>query len=308
MTICEQITERFPIRKTAAQKKVFRQWLMGECVRMGYTARIEENDKGRQQNIIVGDPEHAEVTFTAHYDTPSTVLLPDLHIPRNFPVYLLWQAGMIGGMLAFSLLIGLALGLLTRDGDLLILGFFGAFVALMWLQLNGVANKHNVNDNTSGVVTVLEILRSLPENQRQKVAFVLFDLEEAGLLGSAAYRKAHPESARQLVMNLDCVGEGDALWFIPSKAVKADEGLMEALSGLCQSMTSKSLHLHRKGLFFYPSDQLMFPKGLAVAAFRHHKFFGPYLGKIHTGRDRTLDVTNVNILRAAIITLISQQN
>ena len=73
MTICEQITERFPVRKTAAQRKAFRQWVMGECARMGYTARIEENDKGRQQNIIVGDPEHAEVTFTAHYDTPSTI-------------------------------------------------------------------------------------------------------------------------------------------------------------------------------------------------------------------------------------------
>ena len=78
MTICEQITERFPVRKTAAQKKAFRQWVMGECARMGYTARIEENDKGRQQNIIVGDPEHAEVTFTAHYDTPATILVPDL--------------------------------------------------------------------------------------------------------------------------------------------------------------------------------------------------------------------------------------
>ena len=29
MTICEQITERFPVRKTAAQKKAFRQWVMG---------------------------------------------------------------------------------------------------------------------------------------------------------------------------------------------------------------------------------------------------------------------------------------
>ena len=43
MTICEQLTERFPIRKTAAQKKAFRQWVMGEISRMGYRARVEEN-------------------------------------------------------------------------------------------------------------------------------------------------------------------------------------------------------------------------------------------------------------------------
>ena len=55
MTICEQITERFPIRKTAAQKKAFRQWVMAEIAQMGYPARVEQNDRGRQQNVIVGD-------------------------------------------------------------------------------------------------------------------------------------------------------------------------------------------------------------------------------------------------------------
>ena len=84
MTICETITELFPVRKSAAQKKAFRQWVMAEISGMGYAVRVEENDRGRQQNVIVGDPEHAEVTFTAHYDTPSTILLPDLQIPRNY--------------------------------------------------------------------------------------------------------------------------------------------------------------------------------------------------------------------------------
>ena len=86
MTICEQITELFPVRKTAVHKKAFRQWVMAEIAEMGYSARVEEYDRGRQQIIDVGDPVHAQVTFTAHYDTPSTILLPDLQIPRNFPV------------------------------------------------------------------------------------------------------------------------------------------------------------------------------------------------------------------------------
>ena len=83
MTVCEQMTDFFPVRKTKAQKKAFRQWVMAEIVEMGYPVRVEENDRCRQQNIIVGDPEHAEVTFTAHYDTPSTILLPDIQITRN---------------------------------------------------------------------------------------------------------------------------------------------------------------------------------------------------------------------------------
>ena len=33
-------------------------------------------------------------------------------------------------------------------------------------MLLGPANPNNANDNTSGVVTVLEIMRTLPENYR----------------------------------------------------------------------------------------------------------------------------------------------
>lgn len=175
MTICEQITELFPVRKSAAQKKAFRQWLMAEIAEMGYSARVEQNDKGRQQNVIVGDPEHAEVTFTAHYDTPSTILLPDLQIPRNYPVYLLWQLLIIGGMLLISFFVGAGVGLATQSGDLMILGFFGVFLVLMLLQLNGFANKNNVNDNTSGVAALLETMARIPEENRSKVAFILFD-------------------------------------------------------------------------------------------------------------------------------------
>ena len=299
------VLEFHEVRKSKQQKTDFLLAAMSYAQSQRYSSKIEEGSFGCR-NLVIGDPRRAKILLTAHYDTPARMWLPNFITPRCLPLYILYQLLLIAIGVGLGILAGNFVFFLTNMLPLSkILGYLVGMGLYLSLIL-GPANRHNANDNTSGVVTVLQILRSMPENQRQKVAFVLFDLEEAGLLGSAAYRKAHPESARQLVINLDCVGEGDELFFIPNKAVKADEGLMEALSGLCQSMTSKSLHLHRKGLFFYPSDQMMFPKGLAVAAFRHHKFFGPYLGKIHTGRDRTLDVTNVNILRAAIISLISQ--
>ena len=298
------VLEFHEVRKTKQQKTEFLLAARDFAASCRYPTNIEEGSFGCR-NLVIGDPRRAKILLTAHYDTPARMWLPNFITPRCLPVYILYQLLLIAIPLGLGILAGNFVFFLTNMLPLSkILGYLVGMGLYLSLIL-GPANRHNANDNTSGVVTVLEILRSMPENQRQKVAFVLFDLEEAGLLGSAAYRKAHPESARQLIVNLDCVGEGDALWFIPSKAVKADEGLMEALSGLCQSMASKSLHLHRKGLFFYPSDQMLFPKSMAVAAFQRMKFFGPYLGKIHTGRDRTLDVTNVNILRAAIISLIS---
>ena len=306
MTICEQMTERFPVRKTAAQKQAFRQWLMGEIAQMGYTARIEENDKGRQQNIVVGDPEHAEVTFTAHYDTPSTILLPDLQIPRNFPVYLLWQLGMIGGMLLLSFLVGLVLGLATKDGDLLILGFFGAFVAMMWLQLNGFANKQNVNDNTSGVAALLETIARIPVENRSKAAFIFFDNMEKGRKGSKAYARDHLEMQHtRFVVNADSVGVGDVFVVAaPSLAVQLPQ--YAKLENCLAALPEKQVRFHSSVTTRMNSDFRSFKCGVGVMACRQVSGIGLYLGELHTKRDDHADQGNISALAEAFSGLVEQ--
>ena len=70
--------------------------------------------------------------------------------------------------------------------------------------------------------------------------------------------------------------------------------------------TADSLHVHQKGFAFYPSDQVGFPYGVGIGAFRRKKLIGIYYGRIHTFRDTILDYTNINILRAALVTLIAR--
>ena len=85
-------------------------------------------------------------------------------------------------------------------------------------MMAGPANRHTANDNTSGVITLLEIALSLPEELRSDVCFVWFDNEERGLLGSAAFAGKHKETKKgALVLNFDCVGDGDSLQFFPTK-------------------------------------------------------------------------------------------
>ena len=306
MTVCEKITGLFPVRKSKLQKKSFRQWVMAEIAGMGYTVRVEQNDRGRQQNIIVGDPERARVTFTAHYDTPSTILLPDLQIPRNYPVYLLWQLGMVGGMLGLSLLAGAALGLITSSGNVMILGFFGAFVALMWLQLDGFANPSNVNDNTSGVAALLETMSRIPEEHRGKVAFILFDNMEKGRKGSRAYAREHLEMQHtRFVVNADSVGVGDVFVVsTPSLAVQLPEyaKLKQVLSAapekearFCSSMTSRG-----------NSDFRSFKCGVGITAYRQVSGIGLFLGSLHTRRDDTADQGNIEYLANAFAALAAQ--
>ena len=52
-----------------------------------------------------------------------------------------------------------------------------AYYALLLVMIMGPANKNNVNDNTSGVAAVLRLMESLPQEARERAAFVLFDDE-----------------------------------------------------------------------------------------------------------------------------------
>jgi len=148
----------------------------------------------------------------------------------------------------------------------------------------------------------------LPVDLRDQVCFVLFDLEEGGLLGSAAYRKKHRKaSSNQVVLNLDCVGEGNEILLFPTGKLKKKTVIMDQLQAGCITKDGKSMELCRKGFSIYPSDQTNFPLGVGIASFCRSRWAGLYLAKIHTKRDVILDEKNVALLRNYLIEIIRKQ-
>ena len=299
------VLRQFPVRKTKKQKQAFRDAVTAYAEGLGYPCKVEKGSYN-SHNVVIGDPDGAAFLVTAHYDTPARMLFPNLITPCNPVTYIAYQLFMVGMFFAAAFALGIPVWLLTKEPQL---GFWTGYLVyfcLLYLMMFGPANPSNANDNTSGVVTVLETLRTMPENQRSRVCFVLFDLEEAGLIGSASYRKAHKAATeRQIVLNLDCVGDGDEMVFFPVKKLCADR---EKLLGLCQCVGrfgNKTISVCNKGFRTYPSDQKHFPYGVGIAAFRRKKGVGLYCARIHTARDTTLDQTNVNILRAALTSYIS---
>ncbi len=304
MTILEQIAELYPVRRSQAQKKAFRNWVMGEIAELGWKAKLEQNDKGRQQNIVIGDPEHAEVIFTAHYDTPANVLLPDIQIPRNYPVYLLHQIGIIGGMLLLSFIAGAAAGLATKNGDVMILGFFGVFLALMLVQLYGPANRHNVNDNTSGVAALLEMMARIPEESRSKAAFILFDNMEKGRKGSKAYARDHLEVQHtRFVVNLDSVGVGET-FVAAASSLATRMPQYTALEKALMAQQERQVQLYSSVTTRGNSDHRSFKCGVGITAYRHVSGIGLYLGDLHTPRDTEADQGNIDCLAKALAAFV----
>ena len=295
------VINQFPVRKTKKQKQAFRDAVCMYSVQQGYDATVEKGNFG-SHNVVMGDPENAKYLVTAHYDTCARMLFPNFIMPCNAAVFILHQVGLWLGIVLISAILGAAAGLLFGEGFVTTVSCIVLF-GIIALMLVGPANKSNANDNTSGVVTLLEIMRTMPENQRHKVCFVLFDLEEAGLIGSASYRKAHRKASdTQIILNLDCVGDGDHLLMFPTKALKNHRKLT-SLYKVCGYFGKKSLLVHEKGFSIYPSDQMVFPYGVGICALHQNKH-GLYLSRIHTLKDTILEETNVNILRAALTSYI----
>lgn len=307
------VLKQFPVRKTKKQKQAFRDAVQSYGERLGYPVTVERGSLGAN-NVILGNPETAKYLVTAHYDTCARLPFPNFITPCNFWIFSIVQLLMGFGIAALAIgvgiLVGVAVGFLS-DPDLgASIGSFTAYV-MLWLllalMLVGPANKNNANDNTSGVVTLLEIARTMPENQRHKVCFVLFDLEEAGLIGSESYRKAHKKATnQQMILNLDCVGDGDHIRLFPTQKLKKDRKQLTSLYKACGYFGAKDILVHEKGFSVYPSDQAKFPYGVGICALNKGKV-GLYMGRIHTKKDTVLEQTNVNLLRAALITLITSE-
>ena len=302
----KQLLEQFPIRKSKQQKADFRDWLTSDLRELGYQPRVEAH-KGisPSHNVVVGDLSAAEVVVTAHYDTCAVMPFPNFITPRTLWFFLCFQA--LVALVTVVIIVGLLLGLMELGAPrpAAVLAAYAILIFILWWMLAGKANKSNVNDNTSGVITLLEIAHTLPEALRSKVAFVFFDNEEKGLMGSAAFSKAHKaEMADKLVLNFDCVSDGDHILFIPTKPLRKDPAALDRLAAAFPSAEGKQVEVCRTGFMTYPSDQKHFQKGVGVAACHHNKIIGHYLGRIHTGRDTVLMEENIELLRRGVLNLL----
>jgi hypothetical protein len=302
------VLDEFPVRKSVKEKTAFIEAVMKYAGELGYSTKLETEKRG-VRNIVIGNLGKAKYLITAHYDTPASIGLPNFIVPNNPVAYFGFQLALVSLLLGVAIGVGFAIHHFSADQRLSFLGGYFVYFAILILMLKGPANKSNANDNTSGVVTALEILSALPDELRENVCCVLFDMEEAGLVGSAQFRKKHKAATEnQIVLNLDCVGDGDVIQLTPVKKARKDEILLSALAKICVPKGEKELRLRSKGFYGGSSDHKNFPFGVAIMAFHYQKGLGLYCGRIHTWRDKILDDRNVLILRDALISFIAEHS
>ena len=307
-----QINDQFPIRKTEEQKAAFRTWAVQQAASLGYTARVDSlGKKGQHNNVVIGDPHSAQVIFTAHYDTPARGLFPNLMLPRNIPMFILYQFLVIGVLILIAIASGIGVGLLTQQPDLAMIVGEAVYFALLFLMLIGPANRHNANDNTSGVAAVFALMEKLPAEQRSKAAFILWDNEEKGMLGSKAFAKEHPKLAHlALVVNLDCVGLGENIIMVVNKLARKLPAV-DTLEKAMQNTSGRAFQMFRSVSWLLNSDHKSFKCGVMVCACRKAKVLGYYTPYIHTGKDTVIDGENIPYLAeglSAFVAALPEEN
>lgn len=288
--LSREILERYQVRNTKKQKTVFIGFLQEKLP--GLT--IEEGGALHSRNLVLGDPDSARVVFSAHYDTCTTLPIPNFLTPKNIPLYVLYNLLLCA---VFFLVAGGVSFLIMRLTHIFLLSYFGSLAAVLlcfFLFFAGKPNPHTANDNTSGVAALCELYAALSEEERRKAAFVFFDNEELGLFGSRLFLKRRKKiMGEKLLINLDCISDGDHLMMILNKAAQKlwEPALREAFE---QGVPAgKTVLWEHSSTTLYPSDQLGFPCYAAVAAFRKNKICGLYLSRIHTKRDTVFQEENI---------------
>lgn len=301
--LSKEIFKHWQVRHKEKQKLAFIQFLKEKLP--GLT--VEEGGLPCSRNLVLGDVDSARVIFSAHYDTCSVLPFPNFLPPKNIFIFLLYN--LLITAVVFVLVFGV-----SRLAAALFHSFWASYFSglavcflCIFVMLGGKANPHTANDNTSGVITLCEIYAALSEEQRQKAAFVWFDNEELGLFGSRQFLKRHKKKMGEtLLLNFDCVSDGDYLMLLQNKAARLGWGelLEKAFTEPEGPPAGKSLLLEKSSRVIYPSDQMGFPCYAAMAVFRKKKGVGLYMSRIHTKRDTVFQEENIAYICGSALRLV----
>ena len=288
------------MRKSGAQKREFRQWLLRELKRAGWKAGEETYGKWNGSvNVVAGDPDRADIFLCAHYDTGSRMLIPDFVSPANVLAHICYHLAAALALAAAAFLLALAVSFPLDQPGLMLPLFLVLAVAGLWLAAYGPANQSNANGNSSGVLALMAAAREVRPGKR--VCLVFLDNNERSLLGASAFKKRHIDKASQcLFIDLDCVGDGEELLLIPSKYSRWDGALLEALESSFPEGEEMRPHVLAKGLQYYPSDNRKFKFHVTVCACRYLAGLGYYIPHLRTKKDTVLREENAAYIARSI--------
>lgn len=298
--LSQTIFDNYQIRKTKKQKSDFINFYASELNKLNIPYTIETGGIFKSRNIVIGDIKKAQFVYTAHYDTAPKRILP-LPYTLVFPNKAILSSLVDLILIILPLLISyLIFKVFKLPVYIYLIGITVYIYLTLFLSLFGKANPHTANDNTSGVIALTETLIQLKD---EDAAFILFDNEEKGLFGSRYFNKKNKNLMNnKIVVNLDCISDGDHILVLHSPSLTHNKILFETLSTVFEN-SYPNKHVEIQESKFYPSDHVNFKFYVAIMAANKSKYFSYYLDKIHTSKDIVFDKDNLKLISESLIKL-----
>ena len=179
MSHLDYINQNYPIRKTNEEKQNFRDYVKESLNKKGIDPNIELTKDGKNNNIVVGDPTTAKAVFTAHYDTPARSIFPNIMIPKNRVIFYAYQFVPVIFLLVISFAFAYLVGnVIFNDMRAYAISFLVAYYGLFFGIMRVFKNKHNYNDNTSGLATLMTIIDNLAKEELENTAFIFLIMKK----------------------------------------------------------------------------------------------------------------------------------
>lgn len=265
------IFTKYANRFSPKRKREFRAAMITELESYGY--KVTEHKTLFATNLYFGNL-NGKYMLTAHYDTAT-------NMASVYPFMKLFGArvGQVGLLIPISLIFTLAPQYYFQ--------FMFLILIILGLPML-IANRYNYNDNSSGLLTILEHAKANTEND--KFFYALTDNEEKGLFGAKAlrsYLKQNNKIGKLLNINIDCVGVGDFFAITSSM----DSKYFDYAYNKCLEYRD----IKKIKSKFLSSDHLLFGnKGVMITKVNNAKLTKDvYIPNLHTNRDKEINYCNI---------------
>jgi hypothetical protein len=261
--------------------------------------RVTTAGRLRSSVHLETEVKEAECIVMAHYDTPTMM-------PPWIELLVRWLGHTRPLLLSLAILLVVIIPFLLPGKVFVWIALIVGLSLLIFL----IPNPKNLNDNTSGVLGLLDLAQQLNAfpSAKKKVKFVLVDNEEWMLLGASQLRKQWLEAGfvfdESRIICLDCIGWGDVPVIIRNGASHVGNELIDVF----QEEKPESVLLNMKALPL--NDNFVFRDEGAILVSMMKKAWwsgGYFIPNIHSVFDKKLDMNTIKWVTGNLLAYLKEE-
>ena len=236
--------------------------------------------------------------FIAHYDTGTII-----------PFWINWLTKLVGmNNIVLVMIFLYFLQEIIANTHSKISSVIFAIICISLLSIF-IPNKKNFDDNTSGIIALLELAKKFKKNGIDNVKFIFADNEEFGLIGSNAHKK-YLEKEQLIpshckVISIDCVGGKGEMPLIvqnsKSEYAKIFQREIQKEFELCQSINTIIPFSDNYSFRKYGALNISFASRAVVSS-------GYYIPNVHSIKDDKIDLDKIEKLTNILVKIINNIN